>query len=183
MPALQRGRAGCDKAVSICERDAMKLSEAIRAGAKMRPQTRGTIFSRGKSCAIGAALEGSGLSAYRADVDNDYYLLSLARTSWPWATRVVAAPIKGMRDSGVLNVVWRLNDNRMWSREAIAEWVEVEERKAGLWNDNSVRSVPDVSDVSEPAQEEVPARQYADSTLSTNGCLIPTASFSPVVGR
>lgn len=158
----------------------MKLSEAIRAGAKMRPQTRGTIFSRGKSCAIGAALEGSGLSAYRADVDNDYYLLSLARTSWPWATRVVAAPIKGMRDSGVLNVVWRLNDNRMWSREAIAEWVEVEERKAGLWNDNSVRSVPDVS---EPAQEEVPARQYADSTLSTNGCLIPTASFSPVVGR
>lgn len=158
----------------------MKLSEAIRAGAKMRPQTRGVTFSRGKSCAIGAALEGSGLSAYRADVDNDYYLLSLARTSWPWATRVVAAPIKGMRDSGVLNVVWRLNDNRMWSREAIAEWVEVEERKAGLWNDNSVRSVPDVS---EPAQEEVPARQYADSTLSTNGCLIPTASFSPVVGR
>lgn len=33
-----------------------KLSEAIRAGAGLRPQCRGQYFSSGASCALGAAL-------------------------------------------------------------------------------------------------------------------------------
>lgn len=34
-----------------------KLSEAIRAGAKLRPQARGFYFASGASCALGAAYE------------------------------------------------------------------------------------------------------------------------------
>lgn len=42
----------------------MKLSEAIRAGAKIRPKCIAEYFSSdGKSCAIGAALEGIGVEA------------------------------------------------------------------------------------------------------------------------
>jgi hypothetical protein len=43
----------------------MKLSEAIKNGAKIRPQCYGGLFqidgSEIKSCALGAALEGAGL--------------------------------------------------------------------------------------------------------------------------
>src|SRR5258708_1049300 len=37
----------------------MKLSAAIRIGAKMRPQIKGAYLRHGKSCAIGAAMEGA----------------------------------------------------------------------------------------------------------------------------
>lgn len=38
----------------------VKPSEAMRAGAKLRPQAYGAIYYRGRSCAIGAMLEGMG---------------------------------------------------------------------------------------------------------------------------
>lgn len=39
-----------------------KLSQAIRIGAKLRPQGRGQLLYRGASCALGAAIEGMGLT-------------------------------------------------------------------------------------------------------------------------
>src|SRR5258706_4854134 len=38
----------------------LRLSEAIRIGARIRPQCSGWAFEHGKSCAWGAAWEGSG---------------------------------------------------------------------------------------------------------------------------
>jgi len=38
----------------------LKLSEAIRIGARLRPQCRETFFWRGASCALGAAAEAIG---------------------------------------------------------------------------------------------------------------------------
>jgi hypothetical protein len=35
----------------------LRLSEAIRIGAKLRPQCRETFFQHGRSCALGAAVE------------------------------------------------------------------------------------------------------------------------------
>lgn len=39
----------------------LKLSEAIRIGAKIRPQCTGKFYANGGSCAIGAALEAIGM--------------------------------------------------------------------------------------------------------------------------
>src|SRR5258706_3257598 len=39
----------------------MRLSGAIRIGARIRPQCEGSFFEDGRSCAMGAAMEGSGL--------------------------------------------------------------------------------------------------------------------------
>jgi hypothetical protein len=38
------------------------LSALIREGAKLRPKCTGTFFEEGRSCAIGAALEASGVA-------------------------------------------------------------------------------------------------------------------------
>ncbi len=42
----------------------LKLSAAIRIGAKIRPQVRDVYFGDGGSCAIGAALEATGILKY-----------------------------------------------------------------------------------------------------------------------
>lgn len=36
----------------------LKISEAMRIGARLRPQARGLYFTEGSSCALGAAYEG-----------------------------------------------------------------------------------------------------------------------------
>lgn len=42
------------------EQRKLKLSEAIRIGARLRPQNQGQLFKNGASCAMGAAIEGRG---------------------------------------------------------------------------------------------------------------------------
>lgn len=45
----------------------LKLSEAMRIGARMRPQCFDEFFSDEGSCALGAAWEGAGLLALRGE--------------------------------------------------------------------------------------------------------------------
>lgn len=91
--------------VQVPKLGTLKLSEAIRIGAKKRQQTVGLFFYEGKSCALGAAMEGSG---------------SKYREGWnPWdlvETRFginysFSAKISAMNDRGE-------------SRESIADWLE-----------------------------------------------------------
>lgn len=51
----------------------LKFSEAIRIGAKLRPQARGFLFLDGRSCALGAAYEGIGRKPVEYRTAGDYH--------------------------------------------------------------------------------------------------------------
>jgi len=84
----------------------LKLSEAIRIGARMRPQCRGTFFREGGSCALGAAVEAKeGHPTLNFDQNWESYF---------------GAPMKIMEE-----VTW-MNDRSNFSREQIADWLEAQ---------------------------------------------------------
>lgn len=87
----------------------LKLSEAIRIGARMRPQGRSGAWAQyheGTSCALMAAHEA---------ITGEY----TGETNY-WGTAEQLAP------HTIIEKVWRLNDTERWSRERIANWLESE---------------------------------------------------------
>lgn len=110
----------------------MKLSEAIREGAKLRPQGYGFYFGihfddeQLCSCALGAALE----SVYGNDAPSLAEMLGdnaveemFARFAINRLERFDNPARPGMRGP-LWDVIIQLNDRQCWSREAIADWVE-----------------------------------------------------------
>jgi hypothetical protein len=94
----------------------MKLSEAIRLGAMLKPQCRGEFYKDGKTCALGAALDASGIGdfglKYASDDDVvDRWPISDLRIQRHGLTRTLR------------NHIVRLNDSDRWTREQIADWV------------------------------------------------------------
>lgn len=85
----------------------LKLSEAIRIGARMRPQCAGDFFLNGGSCALGAALEAFGIDP--KDAKGFHY--------------GNACDILGITEGLAEHIAIR-NDLRHWSRESIADWLE-----------------------------------------------------------
>ena len=112
----------------------MRYSEAIRLGSMLRPQGFGYQSQQGNgSCANNAAIEASGARNVYA--------------AWPWAEVVVPCPV--CSDTrlpgfarGVHGTVAHLNDIHHWSREAVADWVEEQEK----------RYLPEVGEGSHEAQ-------------------------------
>ena len=107
----------------------MKLSEAIRLGAMLRPQGFGAVFySDGgvmKSCALGAAGEAVGVmrgELYRSPADQEwaelqkFFPILLSIPQWPCEHKGFWA--------GVSSAIGHLNDTHRWTREQIADWVE-----------------------------------------------------------
>ncbi len=99
----------------------IKLSTAIREGAKLRPQTVGRYFKlegdQVCSCAIGAALEHLGIEAVPTNSDNDDVEQKLFDTFG----------FNGEVDNGDMWYrVTRLNDADRMSREQIANILEKE---------------------------------------------------------
>lgn len=131
----------------------MKLSDAIRVGAKMRPASeRGwnDVGSDGqlRSCALVAAAEGAGLFtiAGTAVLPGPNWLKPLGENShvrdetakgpgiqsrmpdeWAAVTSSRELPPCPCRTFHVTDVVlvliWHLHDVHGWSREAVAEWI------------------------------------------------------------
>lgn len=100
----------------------MKLSEAIRLGAMLRPQVFGDYFISGGSCAVGAAAEACGIAesgTQRFRVFEHSHVSVFARS----------CPVCGFPPS---NVVVHLNDWHRWTRERIADWVATVEPKDAL---------------------------------------------------
>lgn len=100
----------------------MRLSDAIRAGARLRPQAFGAYRDDGGSCALGAAWEALCLAEGRP-VDPCPNLR-------PWAAPLealmhVPCPACGYRHYE--NQITHLNDRHRWTREAIADWVATQE--------------------------------------------------------
>ncbi len=103
----------------------VRLSEAIRLGAMLRPQTEHFYFQGGKSCALGGALEATGTLYGDVEWANDDL-----KMRWPWVftTRALCpdtlqCPV--CENASVRNVIARLNNEHRWTREQIADWVEV----------------------------------------------------------
>ena len=96
----------------------MRLYEAIRRGAAMRPQIKVYPFSNGGSCAIGAAWEGSGHSA-NAGLDDAYHAI-------PGVEVLVSLGASGFGPHRLITALWTLNDVHDWSREQIADWLETD---------------------------------------------------------
>lgn len=107
----------------------MKLSEAIRLGAMLRPQGTGVLFAQGRSCAFGAALEAVGVTVVEFADAHDFGDKSPGNL-WPWLkTTEVCHPETG-RLGRAGDIVVSLNNRHGWTREQIAEWVASQEAVA-----------------------------------------------------
>ena len=97
------------EAVEITPAKVLKLSEAIRIGAKLRSQCTGRMFARGGSCALGAAYE--------------------AVFGYP-GENVAEGAIKKIREHfsipyfDLVTEVGIERNDAGWSREQIADWLE-----------------------------------------------------------
>lgn len=123
----------------------MKLSDAIRLGAMLRPvQAFYRLYDPGTggSCALGAAAEaiGSGVfpDGYTVDaharVPREWYVLR-PTTMCPHCERSPAGAIQ------IDHVIVHLNNEHRWTREAIADWVEGLEQAAGVRADAGITDV------------------------------------------
>lgn len=105
----------------------MKLSEAIKEGAKIRPQSFGQFFGGTDnpheitSCAIGAAYEAAcGMASIRDANDG---LVELGKAVHVDFKSYVTEPLFG-RNLGLYRTIIMLNDDSKWTREQIADWLE-----------------------------------------------------------
>lgn len=100
----------------------MKLSEAIRLGAMLKPQGFGLLNDGDATCALGAAHHAAGIIVYDDQVKASIHALR----RWPVLGVKTNMPIAGYRQClcRVDTMIVTLNDEERWTREQIAEWVE-----------------------------------------------------------
>lgn len=87
-----------------------KLSEAIRIGAKIRPQGFTDLFADGKSCALGAAYEGATGSM-------------CANYEYGKITKQFPVIGNGSSLNSLGEKIYRMNDYQRKTREQIADWL------------------------------------------------------------
>ena len=109
----------------------MKLSEAIRAGAKLVPQAFGTYYHNGGTCALGAACDAIEIEARDVDIADHFPVVDYRMEVCPFGCQEhrfsdsdFALPFRR-----AFLVIMHLNDFHKMSREGIAEWVETIEKK------------------------------------------------------
>jgi len=132
----------------------MKLSEAIRVGSKMHPASEcgwNDVGPNGeiRTCALLAAAEGAGIFTFIGNVsmpgpnyrppqgpdqfirDETVGMGTKAAVPEEWNAllnthEIPPCECKTLRmASPVLLLVWHLHDVHRWSREAVAEWIEM----------------------------------------------------------
>lgn len=112
----------------------MRLSEAIRLGAMLRPQgTKSDSMlwwlDDRRTCALGAALHAQGLREIEG-----IYAFHLIRMAHPWLDVIKPYCPNCSIQHLAYEIIYHLNDGHQWTRERIADWVEtiepVESRKA-----------------------------------------------------
>lgn len=104
----------------------MKLSEAIRLGAMLAPQTIGGRTDAEGRCALAGACDVLGIASVFNEgcqhQEMDYHAL---HARFPVLLTKVPSPtdsIYGPRELRL--IIWFLNDSLGWTREAIADWIE-----------------------------------------------------------
>ena len=127
----------------------MKLSEAIRLGAMLRPQAFKVYFWLDNSCALGAAAEAAGVS-YGCTSTAHFRIVLL----WPWLRTMVGRQCPACAlDACPRKLIAHLNDDHKWTRERIADWVATVEPP------ESCAAVPD-----RPTAHETAPRAKASSS-------------------
>jgi hypothetical protein len=127
----------------------MKFSEAIRLGSLLRPQSYGSIYDGKYSCALGALMEGAGIALKatkrgnctrhiqkqlhvdffntkcgRAARQNPAYRTEASKTC-PACSEVISVNGAGEKCTpNITSVIIHLNNEHMWTRERIADWVQ-----------------------------------------------------------
>lgn len=104
------------------------FSEAIREGAKLRPQGTGRLFERNRSCAIGAGIEALG---FKDKADGMIVGAMFFSPLYPYLDTTDAACPVCSTVHRLTNQLVHLNDAHYWTRESIADWLESEEEKLG----------------------------------------------------
>jgi hypothetical protein len=103
------------------------FSEAIREGAKLRPQgvrLREDRVDKNTSCAIEAGIEAIG-----ADFEwNDQIALC---EIFPYLYTKASIPLNHETYDDLFSICYMLNDAG-WTREQVADWLESEEEKLGF---------------------------------------------------
>lgn len=110
----------------------MRLSEAIRLGAMLKPQAFGDYTDGIGSCAWGAANEAMGRPVDHEEVDDAWLVMLHPPVAHCPACGIVAlsTPIDDAEGQGAIAfLVEHLNDDHRWTREAIADWVETIEQQ------------------------------------------------------
>jgi hypothetical protein len=102
------------------------FSEAIREGAKLRPQGFGELHANGASCAIGAGRE-----AIYGTTEGEQEHYDQIRALFPYLQTRASCPACPLRLS-LFIVAYHLNDDHRWTREQIADWLQSEEDKLGF---------------------------------------------------
>lgn len=108
----------------------MKLSEAILLGSVGSKQGYGILSinpntkDRFGLCAMGAALFAIGYKGFGFYSMDDTSMKTIIKT-WPWTeTPINGEPLGlGPGTSPVYGIIWRLNDNLLWTRPQIAAWI------------------------------------------------------------
>lgn len=108
----------------------MRLSEAIRLGATMKPQGFGSLLVVGSNgreytCAMGAAFDAVGAA-------QDIRAVAFVFPGYSRKVFPICDACKLPARVGVTSMVMHLNDAHSWTREKIADWVEEQEVSMGL---------------------------------------------------
>ncbi len=95
----------------------LKLSEAMRLGAMLKPQGFGIFRNQGiTACALDAVALALGNIGW-----------GQMRVMFPWADGDSAkCPQCGLTSNTVMELTIHLNDTHRWTRERIADWIEAE---------------------------------------------------------
>jgi hypothetical protein len=102
----------------------LKLSEAIRIGARIRPKCTSALFDEGRSCALGAAYE----AVYGYPGDGHYGFPAMDGRLGLRFGEALSRAFPALYDSQryLLHEVFAHNDFHEWTREQIADWLEAQ---------------------------------------------------------
>jgi hypothetical protein len=102
------------------------FSEAIREGAKLKPQgfkLREDRVDKNTSCALEAGIEAIGC-------DFEWYEQGALCAMYPYLWEWTAVPVSPRYQDSLYSICYILNDAG-WTREQIADWLEQEENRLG----------------------------------------------------
>lgn len=127
----------------------MKLSEAIRLGAMLKPQAFGAVQRQGTTCAIGAAYDAIGaLSKDDGDgmSEEDFLVVCghLPLLAAPNVQCPACSETPYGDDGSMCANIAHLNDWHRWTREQIADWVASQEALAEPRTEDAVREAVEV---------------------------------------
>jgi len=111
----------------------MKLSEAILMNGMTKPQGFGaaSFSSASAPCALGGALQSVNRQCARNDINypitENICNFQTIKDLWLWTEREITCPVLECSDwtcnVPVSQIIWHLNDQHLWTRAQIAEWV------------------------------------------------------------